>query len=84
MIDERNNVNRGSVHMIRCGNQIRLKKDEIDWLFKLTGSNPCGIQSIDDLNSFVDQHLPVYDSTTPESKLLGMLLSDRKVNPETR
>lgn len=69
--------------MIRCGTQIRLQNDDVDWLYKLTGSNPKGIQSVDDLNRFVDQHLPIYDGITPESQLLRMLLANQKINPET-
>ena len=69
--------------MIRCGNQIRLHKGDADWLYKLTGTAPSGIRSVDDLNRFVDQHLPIYDGKTPESKLLRMLLADRKVSSET-
>jgi hypothetical protein len=67
--------------MIRCGNQIRLHKEDADWLSKLTGENPNGIRSVDDLNRFVDQHLSIYDGITPESKLLRMLLADQKINP---
>ena len=75
-------VHRDIVQMIRYGNQIRLHKVDADWLSKLTGANPNGIRSVDDLNRFVDQHLPIYDGITPESKLLRMLLADQKINPE--
>jgi hypothetical protein len=69
--------------MIRCGNQIRLHREDGDWLYKLTGTDPSGIHSVDDLNKFVDQHLPIYDGMTPESQLLRMLLANQKINPET-
>jgi len=68
--------------MIRCGNQIRLHQEDIDWLHKLTGTIPSGIHSVDDLNDFVDRHLPNYSECAPESELLRILLSDRKINPE--
>lgn len=68
--------------MIRCGNQLRLHQEEIDWLFKLTGSPPNGIRSVDDLNRFVDRHLPNYRECTPESKMLKILLADRKLSTE--
>ncbi len=69
--------------MIRCGNQIRLHREDADWLYKLTGTAPLGIRSVDDLNRFIDQLLPIYDGITPESKLLKMLLADRKISSET-
>lgn len=68
--------------MIRHGNQIRLNQADLDWITKLTGTNPTGVRTVDDLNSFVDRHLPVYDDSTPESKLLGMLLADTKLTSE--
>jgi hypothetical protein len=68
--------------MIRCGNQIRLNQNDVDWLAKLTGASPGGITTIEDLNSFVDRHLSNYDDSTPESTLLGILLASRKINPE--
>ncbi len=68
--------------MIRCGNRIRLHKEGADWLYQLTGTAPNGIRSVDDLNRFIDQHLPVYDGITPESQLLRMLLADKKINLE--
>lgn len=68
--------------MIRCGNQIRLHQEDVDRLSKLTGASPNEVCSIDDLNSFIDRHLPIYDGSTPESKLLGMLLAGEKINPD--
>lgn len=67
--------------MLRCGNQIKLHKEDADRLFKLTGADPNWIRSVDDLNRFVDRHLPAYDDSTPESQLLGILLADEKINP---
>lgn len=68
--------------MIRCGNQLRLTKEEIDLLFKLTGTLPKNIQTVNELNSFVDFHIPNFDDSTPESKLLKLLLSDCKIQHE--
>lgn len=69
--------------MIRCGNKIRLNKEEADWLYKLTGTIPNGIRSVEDLNRFIDRHLHAYDGFTPESQLLSMLLAEQKISPET-
>jgi hypothetical protein len=66
--------------MIRCGNQLRLTEDEIDWLFKLTGAMPKNIRTVNELNCFVDHHIPYFEDPTPESKLLKMLLSDCKIS----
>jgi len=66
------------VVMIRLGNQVRLNQDDVERLSKLTGADPRGIKTVDGLNSFIDQH-NVYDESTPESKLLGMLLNDTKL-----
>lgn len=72
----------GMCEMIRCGNQIRLHQEDIDWLYKLTGTIPSGIYSVDNLNNFVDCHLPNFNDSTPESELLKILLADRKIRPE--
>jgi len=68
--------------MIRCGNQIRLHQEDIDWLYKLTGTIPSGIHSVDDLNDFVDCHLTHFSDNTPESELFKILLDGRKIRPE--
>lgn len=72
----------GILVLIRCGNMIRLNKEEADWLYQLTGTVPNGIRSVEELNRFIDRHLPVYDGITPESQLLRMLLADKKINLE--
>ena len=72
----------GVCEMIRCGNQIRLHQSDIDWFYKVTGSVPSGIRTVDDLNKFVDCHIPNFGGHTPESELLKILLEDRKVIPE--
>ncbi len=68
--------------MIRCGNKLRLTEEEIDLLFKLTGTLPRNIHTVNELNNFVDRHIPYLDDSTPESKLLKMLLSDWKISQE--
>jgi hypothetical protein len=65
--------------MLRCGDQIALHKEDADWLFKLTGVSPTKIHTADDLNRFVDQHFQAFDDSTPESRLLRMLLADEKI-----
>ena len=65
--------------MLRCGNQITLHKGDTDRLFKLTGVSPTKIHTIEDLNRFVDQHFQAFDDSTPESRLLRMLLADEKI-----
>lgn len=67
--------------MLRCGNQLRLHKEDVDRLFELTGASAHEIHSVDELNSFVDRHLPMLEGGTPESVLLGLLLADEKINP---
>lgn len=67
--------------MLRCGNQIKLHKEDAVRLFELTGAHPNRIRSVDDLNRFIDRHLPAYDDSTPESQLLGMLLASEKIKP---
>jgi hypothetical protein len=68
--------------MIRCGNQLRLTKEEIDFLFKLTGTLPKNIRTVNELNHFVDRHIPYFEDPTPESKLLKMLLEDCRIQHE--
>ncbi len=72
----------GVSEMIRCGNQIRLHQSDIDWFYKVTGSIPSCIRTVDDLNSFVDSHLPIFSECSPESEFLKMLLADRKISQE--
>ena len=65
--------------MIRCGNQLRLHDVDVARLFKLTGVNAKEIRSVDELNDFVDRHLPMLEGGTPESALLKLLLADEKI-----
>ncbi|MDP2816170.1 MAG: hypothetical protein Q8O19_05780 [Rectinemataceae bacterium] len=66
--------------MLRCGNQLRLHKEDVDRLFKLTGANANEVRSVDELNCFVDRHLPMFEGGTPESALLRLLLADEKIS----
>lgn len=65
--------------MLRCGNQITLHRSDTDRLFELTGVKPTKIHTVEDLNRFVDQHLQAFEDSTPESRLLRMLLADEKI-----
>ena len=65
--------------MVRCENQIRLTNEEIDLLFKLTGTLPKSAHTVDELNSFVDRHIQNFDDYTLESKLLKMMVEDFRV-----
>lgn len=68
--------------MIRCENQIRLTEEEKDFLFKLTGTLPKNIRTVNELNYFVDRHIPYFEDSTSESKLLKLLLEDCRIQHE--
>ena len=68
--------------MIRFKNQIRLHQDDIDRITKLAGDTPSGIQTVEELNTWIDQHLAIENSGTPESQLIALLLNDEKLDSE--
>lgn len=65
--------------MIRCGNQLRLHKSDIEWLAKLTGEGPTHIRTVDEWNRFVERHLAALDDSTHEGKLIGLLLQNERL-----
>lgn len=70
--------------MIRSGNQIRLHGKDVKRLSMLTGSTPHGVLTVDGLNRFIDMHLPMFEQSTPEARLLKLLLLDEKITPADR
>lgn len=65
--------------MIRYLNRVKLHQHDIDWLFKLTSVHPGNIQTVEELNRYVDSHLNQFDERTPEGQLLKLLLADVRV-----
>ena len=65
--------------MLRCDNQLRLHKEDYERLYKMTGVEPSGITSVNNLNQFIDHELAKLKNGTLESILLKMILEDEKV-----
>lgn len=65
--------------MIRCGNQIRLHDEDVERLLQITGVSASKIHTVDELNEFVDRHLPMFESRAPETMLLELLLANEKI-----
>lgn len=65
--------------MLRHGNQLRLHPKGIERIYKLTGSFPSNIKTVDEWNQFFDQHLALIDDCTNEGKLIKLLLQDERL-----
>lgn len=62
--------------MIRLGNRVRLHSADRNMLYEMTGEDPVGIESISELNAYLDRHIRDLESQgTPESKMLALLLA---------
>lgn len=62
--------------MIMLGNAVRLSANDKNRLTMLTGAVPDHVNSIQSLNDFVKFHKGIHQDSTPEGKLLSMLLED--------
>jgi len=64
------------MEMIRLGNRIRLHPADSQRMYEMTGEYPVGIESIGELNAYLDRHIKDLGSQgTPESKMLALLLA---------
>jgi len=68
--------------VIRFKNQIRLNAADIERITKLTGNTPRCIRTVDEFNVWIDRHLAMENTGTPESKLIGLLLQNEKLDSE--
>ena len=65
--------------MIRLGNRIRLHPADSQRMYEMTGEYPVGIESIGELNDYLDRHKGNLESQgTPESKMLAILLTGER------
>lgn len=65
--------------MIRCGNKIRLHQSDIDRIAQMAGVSPRGIGTVEELNDFVELHCRMIGDSTPEAKLIGLLLASERI-----
>ena len=62
--------------MLTCGDSIRLTPNEKNYLKKLSGSDATGIKTSDQLQRFVESHMDLYCSNTPDEVLLRKMLAN--------
>jgi hypothetical protein len=68
--------------VIRFKDQIRLHQDDIERITKLTGDTPSGIQTVEELNTWIDRHIAMENYGTPESLMIALLLEGEKLDSE--
>lgn len=64
--------------MLRSGRSIRLTPREVHGLTILTGERP-HVNTVDDLNRFIDFHVRQYAGSSPEEVLLRHLLESHRI-----
>ena len=64
--------------MIRLGNQLRLTGREVERFTRITGIEPVGVKSLDDLEHYIRQCKAYYRGASEEARFLRWLLDEER------
>jgi hypothetical protein len=64
--------------MIRLGNKLRLTRREVERFTRITGIEPVGVKSLDDLDDYIRQCKDFYQGTSQEAHFLRWLLDEER------
>ena len=64
--------------MIRHGNQIRLTRREVERFTRITGFEPVGVRSLDDLDDYIGRCKAYYRGASKEARFLRWLLDEER------
>lgn len=64
--------------MIRLGNKLRLTSREVDRFTRITGIEPVGVNSLDDLDDYIRQCKDYYQGASEEARFLRWLLDEER------
>lgn len=64
--------------MLRLGNSIRLTRKEIERFARITGFEPVGVKTLDDLDAYIGQCKQHYWGVSDETRFLHWLIDREK------
>ena len=64
--------------MLRLGNHLRLTSREVERFTRITGIEPVGVRSLDDLDDYVRQCKDYYRGASEEARFLRWLLDEER------
>jgi hypothetical protein len=64
--------------MIRLGHSIRLTGREVERFTRITGFEPVGVKSLDDLDDYIDRCKDYYQGASQEARFLRWLLDEER------
>lgn len=64
--------------MLRLGNHLRLTSQEVERFTRITGIEPVGVKSLDDLDDYVRQCKDYYHGASEEARFLRWLLDEER------
>lgn len=64
--------------MIRLGNCIRLTRREVERFTRITGFEPVGVRTLDDLDEYIGQCKAHYWGVSEETRFLHWLLDEER------
>jgi hypothetical protein len=67
-----------SFDMIRLGNQLRLTGREVERFTRITGVEPVGVKSLDDLDDYIGRCKDYYQGASHEARFLRWLLDEER------
>lgn len=67
-----------SFAMIRLGNQLRLTGREVERFTRITGIEPVGVKSLDDLDDYIGRCKDYYQGASQEARFLRWLLDEER------
>ena len=67
-----------TLDMLRLGNKLRLTAPEVERFTRITGIEPVGVKSLDDLDDYIDRCKDYYRSASKEARFLHWLLDQER------
>ena len=67
-----------SFDMIHLGNQLRLTGREVERFTRITGIEPVGVKSLDDLDDYIGRCKDYYQGACHEARFLRWLLDEER------
>jgi hypothetical protein len=64
--------------MLRLGNHLRLTNREVERFTRITGIEPVGVKSLDDLDDYIRQCKAHYRGASQEARFLRWLLDEER------
>ena len=64
--------------MIRLGNNVRLTRREVERFTRITGLEPVGVRTLDDLDEYIRECKAHYWGVSEETRFLHWLLDEER------